>query len=196
MTTYQDKPLTITDLTTDDTEICDSDQIANVTFREPNLLQPKKKIIKKESEKEKEKEKIRKAEKCAICIDVVNKQYSKTNCGHVFCLTCLHEHLKTNHTCPLCRKEILDEKPKKPILEVKREKAIEMINDELDDYDLSSLLDKMISFPNNAKDRIKCLMQEYGLELADKFIHAQHYEDDEYDEDIEDDYSYGEDSYS
>tara|TARA_Y100000992_G_scaffold77162_1_gene48830 strand:+ start:14817 stop:15395 length:579 start_codon:yes stop_codon:yes gene_type:complete len=192
MSSFEDKPLVITDLSTDDSEMCHSQQLTNITFREPNQLQPKKKT-KKDSEKEKEK--IKKAEKCAICIDVVHKQYSKTDCGHVFCLTCLHEHLKTNHTCPLCRKEILDEKPKKPILEVKREKAIDLINDELEDYDLSMLLDKMVSFPDTAKSRIKCLMQEYGLELADKFIHAQHYDDDDDEEDI-DDYSYGEDSYS
>ena len=45
MSTFQDKPLVITDLSTDHSEICD-ESLSNVTFREPNQLQPKKKIKK------------------------------------------------------------------------------------------------------------------------------------------------------
>ena len=151
---------------------------ANITIRdnrensEINLLTPRKKHKEnKKDKKEKEKEK----EKCTICFDVVsaNKNMSKTPCGHVFCLTCLHEHLKINHTCPNCRKPILSKKPKKPIVKMKKSSGIRMINHELKHYDMEYMLDHMNTFKSTAKHKLKCLFQEFGYEIVKQFLAFQ-----------------------
>tara|TARA_B100000900_G_scaffold340331_1_gene303101 strand:- start:6767 stop:7456 length:690 start_codon:yes stop_codon:yes gene_type:complete len=143
---------------------------ANVTIREEreeqtiNLLTPKKKI------KEKKKEKKIK-EKCSICFDFIStsKNMSKTPCGHVFCLTCLHEHLKINHTCPNCRKPILSKKPEKPLVKIKKKAGLRIITQELKGYDMTYMLDHMEAFPDNAKHKLKCLFQEFGYEIMKQF---------------------------
>ena len=144
----------------------------NVTIRENseiiNLLTPRKKY--KENKKEK---KVK--ERCTICFDFVSgkKNISKTPCGHVFCLTCLHEHLKINHTCPNCRKPILSKKPKKPIIRMKKNSGIRMINNELRHYDMEYMLDHMNTFKDTAKHKLKCLFQEFGYEIVKQFLAFQ-----------------------
>ena len=140
----------------------------NVSVREEreeqiiNLLTPKKKIKKKEK-------KIK--EKCSICFDFIStsKNMSKTPCGHVFCLTCLHEHLKINHTCPNCRKPILSKKPEKPLVKIKKKAGLRIITQELKGYDMTYMLDHMEAFPDNAKHKLKCLFQEFGYEIMKQF---------------------------
>jgi len=44
---------------------------------------------------------------CTICLDILKENnYVKTTCNHIFCLSCLLEHLKVNNTCPCCRSSI------------------------------------------------------------------------------------------
>jgi len=44
---------------------------------------------------------------CTICLDNIKENnYVKTCCNHIFCLSCLLEHLKVNQTCPCCRSSI------------------------------------------------------------------------------------------
>jgi hypothetical protein len=139
---------------------------SNVSIREEqtiNLLTPKKK-------KEKKKEKKIK-EKCSICLDFIStsKNMSKTPCGHIFCLTCLHEHLKINHTCPNCRKPILSKKPEKPLVKIKKKSGLRIINQELRGYDMTYMLDHMEAFPDTARHKLKCLFQEFGYEIMKQF---------------------------
>ena len=47
---------------------------------------------------------------CSICLQKSNKPKCKTSCGHIFHISCLKEWLKTNVTCPLCRKTINNDK--------------------------------------------------------------------------------------
>jgi len=153
----------------------------HVTIR-VNTLTPKKKEKKENKENKEKKEKKEEKDRCAICIDVVGNQLSKTACGHTFCLTCLHEHLKTNHLCPLCRANILDEQPKKPINEVSLEKTIDIINEEIEQWDVNRMMELCKAFPQSAKKRIRVDMEEFAYEIAKKFRHYQFYDsDDEYD---------------
>jgi len=45
-----------------------------------------------------------KSQDCSICLQKMN-DYVITLCNHVFCDSCLIQHLLNNQTCPLCRKE-------------------------------------------------------------------------------------------
>lgn len=149
----------------------------NVTIRSNNninILTPKKKQ-KKENKKENKNE----TEKCAICIDNITTNMSKTACGHIFCLTCLHEHLKTNNTCPLCRSNILDEKPAKPIKEVTLDKTLNIINEEIEQWDFERIIELCKAFPKSAKKRIRIDVEEFAYDIAKKFCHYQHYDSDE-----------------
>jgi hypothetical protein len=45
-----------------------------------------------------------KSEDCSICLQKMN-DYVITVCNHVFCDSCLIQHLLNDQTCPLCRKD-------------------------------------------------------------------------------------------
>ena len=55
-------------------------------------------------------ERVKTIDECSICLTKVNKPKCKTSCGHVFHITCLKQWLKSNVTCPLCRKSINNDK--------------------------------------------------------------------------------------
>ena len=45
--------------------------------------------------------------RCAICLDsFTSKPLSSTNCGHIFCVECIGQHMKTKKECPTCRKKL------------------------------------------------------------------------------------------
>lgn len=48
---------------------------------------------------------------CAICYEeyVVGKRVLRLPCGHLFCATCCLQWLHRNCTCPVCRREVVDE---------------------------------------------------------------------------------------
>uniref|UniRef100_A0A6C0JP38 RING-type domain-containing protein n=1 Tax=viral metagenome TaxID=1070528 RepID=A0A6C0JP38_9ZZZZ len=46
---------------------------------------------------------------CAICKNnISSNNLCKTNCNHMYCLSCLLLHLKNDNRCPLCRATIED----------------------------------------------------------------------------------------
>lgn len=174
MSLENSKPLTVTELVSDfDTEynVDSSPNVtmslsSNVTVREHpkvGMLCPRKKVVKKE-------EKI----KCAICLDNTGKKnISTTKCGHTFCLTCLHQHLKTSHLCPCCRGRILDKKPEKPLVKVNKKTAIKMIEREMRDWDTDMMIEGFIAFKKNARNVLKGDFQRFGLELMKQFMYHQ-----------------------
>lgn len=138
----------------------------NVTVREHpkvGMLCPRKKVVKKEEKT-----------KCAICLDVAGKKnVSTTKCGHTFCLTCLHQHLKTSHLCPCCRGRILDKKPEKPLVKLNKKTAIKMIEREMRDWDTDMMIEGFIAFKKNARNILKGDFQRFGLELMKQFMYHQ-----------------------
>lgn len=47
---------------------------------------------------------------CNICLDITDKEPVVTQCGHLYCWTCLYRWLNTNHTtCPVCKAGITQE---------------------------------------------------------------------------------------
>ena len=138
----------------------------NVTVREHpkvGMLCPRKKVVKKEEKT-----------KCAICLDMAGKKnVSTTKCGHTFCLTCLHQHLKTSHLCPCCRGRILDKKPEKPLVKLNKKTAIKMIQREMRDWDTDMMIEGFIAFKSNARNVLKGDFQRFGLELMKQFMYHQ-----------------------
>lgn len=43
---------------------------------------------------------------CPICFDQIPKLTIKTECGHIFCIYCIHMIKNTNGSCPMCRKSL------------------------------------------------------------------------------------------
>ncbi|KAM3357682.1 E3 ubiquitin-protein ligase ATL76-like [Capsicum galapagoense] len=53
---------------------------------------------------------------CAVCLDYVNggdKCRELPKCGHAFHAECVDAWLERNWTCPICRKQVTDELPKR-----------------------------------------------------------------------------------
>lgn len=42
------------------------------------------------------------AKKCPLCLEP-RKDATSTTCGHIFCWICIHESVKSNPECPICR---------------------------------------------------------------------------------------------
>ena len=47
---------------------------------------------------------------CSICLTSTNKPRCTTKCGHVFHISCLKTWLNSNHTCPICRDQLIEKK--------------------------------------------------------------------------------------
>ena len=45
-------------------------------------------------------------EECSICLEVGNKKFVKTNCGHIFHKSCIDEWNLRSNNCPMCRKDL------------------------------------------------------------------------------------------
>jgi hypothetical protein len=82
---------------------------------------------------------------CSICLSKVNKPKCKTSCGHIFHITCLKQWLKSNVTCPNCRKSINNNKEE--VLIILIDAIIERIDEIDDNYLLAS--------PNMVEDVIE-----------------------------------------
>lgn len=49
------------------------------------------------------------AVECSICTQIIlNNNCCVTECNHVYCLSCLLQHLKFNKNCPLCREKMIE----------------------------------------------------------------------------------------
>ena len=54
-----------------------------------------------------EKDVPKQLEQCNICLDIQSNVY--TNCGHLYCKSCILRWLKTHDSCPCCRETLIDE---------------------------------------------------------------------------------------
>jgi len=127
-------------------------------------------------------------EECAICMETLDseKNFAKTNCKHAFCLSCLVKALKNNNTCPLCRANIEEDKPKKG-QKITFEEAIEVAKDEIDMFSLNDYVDAIIHF-DNPKSIIKNMLRIYSIGLVRSILSYQDdLEDDEWHEEEETD---------
>ena len=120
--------------------------------------------IEKEQEQEQEQENT-----CAICMEVTSKtkNVSFTECGHVYCTSCLLKALQTKNTCPMCRAEI--EPARKPNLEqLTANVAADLIQAEERDIDIQRRIALIGAF-NDARgrgDMILSLCREFAFGVS------------------------------
>ncbi len=122
---------------------------------------------------------------CAICMEKLDssKNFARTNCKHSFCLTCLMRALKANNTCPLCRQNIEEEKPKtgKNLL---FEEVIEVAKDEIEMFAWRDHLDAIMHF-DTPQSSLKNMLKVFSVGLVRSIINFQN-EDDEEEWEVED----------
>jgi hypothetical protein len=140
-------------------------------------------------------------EECSICMEELDngKNIAKTNCGHSFCLSCLVRALKNNNTCPMCRANIEEEKPKNTTA-IGLDDCVELIKEEMDMFPYKDHLDAITMF-DNPTSSLKSMLRVFGVGLAKSIINFQNqeleneniYEEEEDDEEAEDEEASGED---
>ena len=114
---------------------------------------------------------------CAICMEALNsnKNFAKTNCGHSFCLTCLVSSLKSNNTCPLCRANIEEERPKK-IETLTLDTCVELIKEEIDMFPYEEHLASITMF-DNPRSSLTHMLRVFSIGLSKSIIAQQTNED-------------------
>ena len=115
-------------------------------------------------------------EECSICMEELDngKNIAKTNCGHSFCLSCLVRALKNNNTCPMCRANIEEEKPKNTTA-IRLDDCVELIKEEMDMFPYRDHLDSITMF-DNPTSSLKSMLRVFGLGLAKSIINFQNQE--------------------
>tara|TARA_B110000285_G_scaffold153569_1_gene171389 strand:- start:1708 stop:2262 length:555 start_codon:yes stop_codon:yes gene_type:complete len=88
---------------------------------------------------------------CPICMDPItpNSNVIITNCNHQFCSTCLLREMKNRHTCPVCRRELI-EKPKKKSMTDNDLRDIVLENISLMPQEHLNIADKLIQLLNES----------------------------------------------
>lgn len=72
---------------------------------------------------------------CPICFENIGeKNYCKTDCGHIFCFKCILTAFKNNSSCPCCRSELIESVDEEDI-EDSDDEDDEDSDDEYDDDD-------------------------------------------------------------
>jgi hypothetical protein len=114
---------------------------------------------------------------CAICMEKLDssKNFARTNCKHSFCLTCLMRALKANNTCPLCRQNIEEEKPKTS-KSLDFEEVIELAKDEIDMFAWRDHLDAIMHF-DTPQSSLKNMLKVFSVGLVRSIINFQNEEE-------------------
>lgn len=123
-------------------------------------------------------------EECSICMEELNtkKNIAKTNCGHSFCLSCLVKALKNNNTCPMCRANIEEEKPK-PTTPITLDDCVDLIKEELDMFPYRDHLDAIVMF-DNPMSSLKNTLRVFSIGLSKSILDLQNQDRNE-DDDVE-----------
>jgi len=117
---------------------------------------------------------------CAICMESLDtgKNFARTNCKHAFCLTCLMRALKDNNTCPLCRANIEEDKPKSSKT-LEFEEVIEVAKDEIEMFGWKDHLDAIMHF-DTPQSSIKNMLKVFSVGLVRSIINFQNENDEEW----------------
>lgn len=114
-------------------------------------------------------------DKCSICLEYINNKSDIviTKCNHKFCFPCIILYIKTNNTCPLCRKLLSNNISIDPeIYKINYEIIIHQINNMFDDdNELIIQLDALKRFQDY--NYLKFFLKMYMFKLSHKIIHYQ-----------------------
>lgn len=132
---------------------------------------------------------------CAMCLEVPGtKNVSITECGHIFCTSCLLRSLRTKNTCPTCRAEI--EPERSVIAPVSVSVATEIIRNEEHSMNMTRRINAIQSFggTNGRFSMIFSLCRDIAFETAHGIARWQkttdqtyHHSWNDFDDDSEDD---------
>lgn len=119
---------------------------------------------------------------CCICIDIINKDknFAKTNCQHLFCLSCLLEALKKKQNCPICRADIQVDKPNNT-KELTLTEGVEIINEEMRVFPFSDRIDVIRLFDNPVVN-LKAMMRVFSVGLVKSIIRFQKQDNEDWEE--------------
>jgi len=137
----------------------------------------------KEVETQTQSEEPEELDRCGICFDppIKNKNITFTQCGHVFCTTCILKSLQTLNSCPICRSEL--ETPRKKILEpLNATVTAEIIQNEERDIDIHRRIAIIEAFTDGKKEAILSLCREFAFGTAHSIAGWQGTSDETYHE--------------
>ena len=123
---------------------------------------------------------------CSICLGVIaESDKAVTQCGHVFCLSCLLKNLKNVNTCPICRTE-LEEARQSEFKKLTIANTYNFIEEILENYDISLVLYLLKNTQGNSFINLTVHLRTIMVDLIRKLIIYQYKINDDEDEDDED----------
>jgi hypothetical protein len=135
---------------------------------------------------------------CSVCLEelsTANTNMTKTNCGHVFHLTCLLKSLTTKNKCPMCRSDLEDPRPVPPVSNLLTPASAEQLIVEEISYFPNASHTQSITLSRHPKRRVKEMLRVFGFALlraTAQFVHDENmpegwYDDSESTDDDEED---------
>jgi len=137
----------------------------------------------KEVETQTQSEEPEELDRCGICFDTPtkNRNITFTQCGHVFCTTCILKSLQTLNSCPICRSEL--EPARKKILEpLNATVTAEIIQNEERDIDIHRRIAIIEAFTDGKREAILSLCREFAFGTAHSIAGWQGTSDETYHE--------------
>lgn len=119
---------------------------------------------------------------CPVCLEVPGtKNVSITECGHIFCTSCLLSSLNQKNTCPTCRAEI---EPARTVIEpISVSVATEIIREQEQTLDITRRIAVINSFSgtNGRASMIFTMCREIAFATAHRIARWQKITDQTYD---------------
>jgi hypothetical protein len=156
------------------------------------------KVISKLLKPEKKASSVCESHTCSVCLEelsTANTNMTKTNCGHVFHLTCLLKSLTTKNKCPMCRSDLEDPRPVPPVSNLLTPASAEQLIVEEISYFPNASHTQSITLSRHPKRRVKEMLRVFGFALlraTAQFVHDENmpegwYDDSESTDDDEED---------
>lgn len=142
------------------------------------LLKPEKKAATSVSE----------SHTCSVCLEelsTTNTNMTKTNCGHVFHLSCLLKSLTTKNKCPMCRSDLEDPRPVPPVSNLLTPASAEQLIVEEISYFPNASHTQSITLSRHPKRRVKEMLRVFGFALlraTAQFVHDENMPEGWYDD--------------
>ena len=125
---------------------------------------------------------------CSVCLEelsTANTNMTKTNCGHVFHLTCLLKSLNTKNKCPMCRSDLEDPRPTQNVPNLLTPVAAEQLIVEEISYFPNAAHTQSITISRHPKRRVKEMLRVFGFTLlraVAQFVHDENIPEGWYDD--------------
>lgn len=146
------------------------------------------KVISKLLKPEKKASSVSESHTCSVCLEelsTTNTNMTKTNCGHVFHLSCLLKSLNTKNKCPMCRSDLEDPRPVPPVSNLLTPASAEQLIVEEISYFPNASHTQSITLSRHPKRRVKEMLRVFGFALlraTAQFVHDENMPEGWYDD--------------